>query len=248
MTPENPYANDHVSRWGRHSVIMVLIIAMVMGMLMWVNESQFTEERMTWQDYLVYLDQPELDVARPVTPEAERLKPTHTLKRQSDGSGSTVVDPQLTQINTQPITSKDDDPINFKGFSVVGVARDIDLSDAAVAMRQVNELWQRFSNEEALHEAQHWLAGSNTVYAYYYHFNREFTQARLVIGYQGLKRFEGTVLVNVKSGSSQSYSMDASGLLPDQVWNDAYPNGRILEQYSIDISGQPSNGRALVIK
>ena len=135
----------------------------------------------------------------------------------------------------------------FSEFSITGISTKIQLNKVKIMQKQVEDVWQRFSDNDALHESVGWIKGSNAVYAYYHSFNSSFTSAILTVGYESGSTVKGLSPVIVKSGIYKTFAFNSYGISPDEAWEYAYPKATILERYKVDINGKTHYKDVLVI-
>lgn len=225
----------------QHITVTTLLVGLIYGAVIWANQDLFSEQAALWRDYTQTTEPAQIEGQNTIYA-ATNDKDPH---QQSNNPS-----PEHTALATAAAgvakdnTAKTDD---FPSLRLTGVSSDVSLSDTSLMQQQVTATWQRFGEHAALQASVNWLKGSNTVYAYYYAFNRDFTTAKLLIGYASKTTANGLTSLNTKNGSYQRYGFNANGLPPDAAWQRAYPNGVILERYSVDINGTTSNQDVTVI-
>lgn len=204
-------------------LLTFLIVTVIYTSVVWANFDLLPEQRINWDDYLAYLNEGEKTSLLTATP---------------------VLAVNAKKVSN--ITKPHENTPQVKALWVHGVTSRITLTDTATTAQQVKNLWEEFTNSQQLHDSVSWLNESNTIYAYYHDFDDAYTQAQLLIGYQ--TKADNVNAVPIKTGKVKRYSFTSSGNVPDKVWEDAYSNGVILEQYKIKIDGSWAGIDIQVIK
>ena len=215
----------------RHLMVTSVIIAAVMVGVTWLNDGRFELQRVGWSTYNNYVEMVGIGSIYKVKIDATITEPLDEPVRTAEAIKPTIPTDGIT------------------GTKLAGIAVDIDLRNHSKLTEQIRGAWQLFTSKSALHNAVNWSGNSTEVYAYYYEFNDDFNQGRLLIGYQQaqINRSREFTRAEVKSGQQESFSM-ATGILPAEAWNVAYPNGVIVEKYRMDMNGKVEPVKAWVIK
>lgn len=214
-------------------LVTMLVVGVIYSAVLWANQNLISEERTTLEDYSSYAaGQPEESYERPTE-----------VSEESRVKAPTIATTAEKRVNPEPRT-----PNSIDSFLITGITVGVDLSNSSEMQNQVISAWQRFSEHSRLHESVSWVANKNSVYAYYFEFNNDFTAAKLVIGYASKATGSGLTTVTVNGGQYKSFEFGAAGVSPDAAWDYAYPDGVILERYTVDISGNTTNEYVLVIK
>ncbi|MEM7276506.1 MAG: GyrI-like domain-containing protein [Pseudomonadota bacterium] len=227
----------------RHLIVTASIVAAVYASLLWIHKDRLPEMA-TWSDYLDYSAETSPDWTGRSGAAFGETTPSESNAQPSDARASSQREQRLPPKST-PVQA--DAVPSASALTITGVTATVNLSDPTRATAQINALWQKFTDNSQLHETVSWANGSNHSYAYYHSFDSGFNQARLTIGYESEAGGDGFDVVTTKSGSYTRYEFDASGMLPDAAWEEAYPDGVILERYKISVSGDMLDGHAIVI-
>ena len=203
----------------RHFLVTVFIIGLIYVPLLWVNNIL----------PVAYLANANDHTSIPDVSAVQEKKKKKTHKKQ-----------QKKQKSAAPVENK------ISEFSITGISMKVKLNSSNIT-QQVESIWQRFSDNDALHESVGWIKGSNAVYAYYHSFNSSFTSAILTVGYESGSTVKGLSPVIVKSGIYKTFAFNSYGISPDEAWEYAYPKATILERYKVDINGKTHYKDVLVI-
>jgi hypothetical protein len=136
----------------------------------------------------------------------------------------------------------------FEGFTITGVVTDINLNDEVKMTSQLEKIWQKYSDNERLHEIVSWNTGVNMMYAYYFDFDADYTSAKLILGYKTNLSIEGLHTQYIKSGEFIRHQLDPDGFPPELVWESSRPDDVILERHKVYSSGKFTDVDVLLIQ
>ncbi len=211
----------------RHFIVTALIVGVVYVSLLWINKDRLPEMA-TWSDYLDYTAETSPDwtgrSGAALGGNSHGANDVQPSDAQASGQSKQRLQPKSPPAQPDPVPTA-------IAITITGVTATVNLSDPKRATEEINALWQKFADNSQLHETVSWANGSNPSYAYYHAFDSDFTRARLIIGYASNAGADGFDVVTTKSGPYTRYEFDVSGMLPDAAWEDAYPDGAILERY-----------------
>ncbi len=239
----------------RHVTITALIVGAVYGALLWVNADLLGGERSTWEDFSAYEAQNRTN--RPSSVgissvdglEQSRHSPN---SEESHFAGKANTATHDTGVNNDT-ESQHDLSTDVKvdtvvlDFWIAGTPVDITLSDPNTMRVQIEQAWATFNSNTPLHATVKWEGNNNSVYAYYHDFDREFTTAKIIIGYRNSTTSPDFDSVFVPQGTLTRYPLGEAGEIPKQAWDQIYPNGALLERYSVNAKGETLSKHAWVV-
>lgn len=222
-----------------HLAVTALLVSLIYGAVVWMNQDLFSEQEALWQEYS-QTTEPDTRQNSSDAPSTSNNQPEQNNHAYAANSAVLTQAASLKPGNT---TATD----NFPAIALTGVSNNISLSNPTLMQQQIASTWQGFGQHAALQESVSWLKGRNTAYVYFHSFNRDFSAAKVLIGYATSAAAADLTSVNTRAGTYKRYEFNASGITPDAAWQSAYPNGVILERYTVDINGATTNQDITVI-